>query len=365
MTFRPSIGMDGFRVVTSFNIDEIKCEDLQNDINQLGIILYSPDVINEKLLIRLRDCVVNLAEGHPLKRWLKWVGTSKPLKEKDQKRIQFITEIINSPFNLITDNKVKSEIIESIMVLPEKTIAEQILKSYLYLVIGNITRSDNMLKDIIRAVPRLNWEKSGINEGIYHHLAKAQMGQIFKKLGKHPADRSSFKLLSLYLQNFYNDETLVNIAADVDTQEVESKMELKYIEGISVPLVHFLRLKSMPDNQNLVAMRDLKTYPLNEQAYWLWPFFDIDPLISATMNEELTKLEKEDELWFIYLMDNEKLSDTYSLSKGKTFLPKRRQFLKEGLNNNATFMMSLYKLIELGDIDSTLIIKATDRITNE
>jgi hypothetical protein len=83
------------------------------------------------------------------------------------------------------------------------------------------------------------------------------------------------------------------------------------------------------------------------------------------MNPELQKLEQQDQLWFIYLMDNEKLADLFSRKSGKSFLPGRRPYLKESLNDYRTFMMSLYKLIELGDINQDLIVKTADQITHD
>lgn len=101
------------------------------------------------------------------------------------------------------------------------------------------------------------------------------------------------------------------------------------------------------------------------QSYWVWPFTEIDPLISEVMTNELMKLEKEDQLWFIYLMENEKLADLYSSKSGKSFLPGRRPFLKACLNDHHTFMMGLYKLIELGDINPELVLRTSEQLIHE
>jgi hypothetical protein len=106
-------------------------------------------------------------------------------------------------------------------------------------------------------------------------------------------------------------------------------------------------------------------YPLEEQSYWSWAFFDIDPLVSDSMESELKRLEKEDQLWFIYLMANEKLADLFSKKSGKSFLPGRRPYLKQALDNPQSFMMSLYKLIELGDINQELVHKSVEQVTHE
>jgi hypothetical protein len=351
--------------VSSFDIEQINCSDLSNEVYQLAILLHTPEVINEKFMIKMRDCVVKLNDSHPVKRWMKWVATSKPMSAKAQTKRTFLLGIINSPFNLMTDLKIKNEIINLLPGVPENTLAEQILKAYLYLMIGNITRSDNILRQIVATPPRVNWEKSGLRPSIFHKLADAEMAQIFKKLSKHPADRRAFELLCLYIQNFYNDERLLSIANDVDSSDVSNKLNLKFVEGLAPHFIHYLRISKMSEVKKFKHLRNLKRYPLDMQSYWIWAFTDIDPLVSDVMYPELQRLETQDQLWFIYLLDNEKLADLFSRKKGKSFLPGRRPYLKEALNEPQTFMMSLYKLIELGDINHDLVNKAANQITHE
>lgn len=294
-----------------------------------------------------------------MKRWMKSLAASKPPGKKEQKIQKFLTEIINSQFNLITDAKTKNEIIRILDDIPENTMPEQLLKSYLYLMIGNIARSDNILRDIIGSPPRVNWEKAGKVGGLFHKIARDDFRLIISKLGNHPADRKAFQVFSLYLQSFYNDESLLTILDDTDTSEVESKIGLKIIETLAPAFIHYIRLTNMSENRRMMTLRS-KKYPHEEQSYWFWAFLDIDPLISEEMMPELIRLEKDDQLWFIYLLDNEKMADLISRKAGKSFLPGRRPFLKEGLNDPRSFMMSLYKLIELGDINHDLVIKTTD-----
>jgi hypothetical protein len=357
--WKPFVGLDGFQVRASFDIEQLNCVDLNNDIYQLAVMLYPEENINEKFLIKLRDCVLKLPKDHPMNRWMKSLAAVKPLTEKDQKSSKFLEEIINSQFNLITDMKVKAEIISILDSLPFNTIPEQILRSYLYLMIGNIARSDNILKEIAGSPPRVNWEKSGKPYSLYHKIAMSNVKQIFRKLGNHPADREMFQIFCLYLQTFMNDENLLTILDDTDTSGVEKKMGLKITETLAPSFVHYLRLTNLSENQRIRVLRS-STYPLDEQSYWFWAFLDIDPLVSDSMLPELMRLEKDDQLWFVYLLDNEKLGDLLSTKNGKSFLPGRRPFLKEGLNENQSFMMSLYKLIELGDINQNLVHKTSD-----
>jgi hypothetical protein len=365
VTFKPSIGLDGFKVISTFDIEEISCEDLSNDIHQLGIVLHPPEVINENFLIKMRNCVLKLSDSHPVKRWMKWVAQSKPLTQKQQEKQKFLVDIINSQFNLITDVKIRNKLVSIIDETPQTSLPELTLKSYLYLMVGNVTRSDNILKEFINASPRENWEKNGLHGSFYHFLAKEQFAQLLKRMSRHPADRRVFELFSLYLQSFYNDETLLQIADDINTASTEAKLDLRNIQGIAPSFVKYLRLTKMGETPRFNALRDLNKSPLDFQSHWVWPFFEITPLISEFMVPELERVEKSDETWFIYLMNDEKLADLFSKKVGKSFLPGRRPYLKKNLNLPPKFMMSLYKLIELGDVNQELVLKTVDHLIHE
>lgn len=365
INFKPSVGLDGFSVISLLNIEEINCSDLNNEVYQLGVVLHPPELVNEKFLIKLRDCFLKLEESHPVKKWMKWMSKSKPLNKKELKIQGNLTDIINSQFNLITDFKVKNQIVKILYEIPENTLSEKVLKSYLYLMIGNIARSDNILREFIDTSPIENWKKSRVSESFYHKLSSSLMTQLFTKLSQHPADRRSFELFCLYLQNYYNDESLLTIAGNIDTSAVEAALDLNYTEVLAPSLVKFIRLSRMSENHRMRLLRNFEKVPLSEQSYWIWPFINIDPLVSEALNPELLRLEKEDELWFIYLMDNEKLADFFSKKHGKSFLPSRRPYLKSNLDNPQVFMLSLYKLIELGDINKDLVQKTTEYITHD
>lgn len=362
ITFRPSIGLNGFNVASSFDVDQIQCKDLSNEIHQLGVILYPPEMLNEKFLIKLRDCVMKLPAGHPVKRWMKWIGEPKTLTTKEQESQLFLTEILNSQFNLITDIKVKQRIVNILTEIPEATLSEQVLKSYLYLMIGNITRSDNILRKILLTPPRVIWENLESPKPFYGRLASTHFEQLLLKLSRHPADRRSFELFILYLKSFFNQPSLISIADKFDVSSVESKLDLRFTESLAPSFVHFTRLSRTSVTRRTKFMKDLEKFPLEEQSYWFWPFMDIDPLISEALIPELTRVESVDQLWFIYLMSDERLSDVFAKKSGKSFLPARRSFLKERMNTPADYSMALYKLIEIGDINSDLVNKTCDQI---
>lgn len=363
--FTPSIGLNGFKVTSTIEIEDVDCQTLGQSHYQLAVILFPPEKINEKFLIKMRDCVVKLHQEHPLKKWIQWVARPSKINIKDQKTYIFTKELIHSHFNLITDQKMKEQIIKLIRSIPEDTLPEKILKSYCYLLIGNITRSNRILSEIITTPPRVNWEKLETQKkSIFHHLGIDSVEQIFKKLTMHPADRKLVHLVLLYLKSFYNDPQLIKIVNEFDVNETYSKLDLKYVKSLAPELVEYLRISRLPMKKRDSYFRD-NPIDLNDQAYWVWAFIDLNLFSSDVIYQTLVETEKKDELWFIYLMNNEKLSDLFYKKSGNTFLPARRSFLNQGLSSSETFWMSLYKMIQFGDINPTIVEKTIHNLINE
>jgi hypothetical protein len=299
-----------------------------------------------------------------LKRWLRWVSKGPILDEKFKDEHTFLTEMANSHFNLITDSKIKIRISKYLIGMPEDALPEILLKSYLYLMIGNITHSDNLMKKFIQNPPALNWEKSTGDGILAHRVWKEVAQQIILKLSHHPADRKIFHLLVLYLKNYYNEESVLKLIEDVDTSELESKLSLRTIEVIAPDLVHSIRLVSIKDDRRLQFLSP-DQFQFNAQAYWVWPFFEINPFPSFDIFPVLNDLRKQDELWYIYLSSDEQIREKLAKQSYSTFLPGHRAFLKSKLSERKYFMMALFKLIEMGDISSEIIGKTVEYIVSK
>ena len=319
--------------------------------------------MNEKFLISVRNCILKLNEKHPVKRWLTFQSSRKKPNPEEQYKIDFISEMINSQFNLITDQKLKTSVIGLIRDIDPKSKLEKLLKSYLYLMIGNITRSDNILKSIIAESPRDFYQGYSVKPSIYHQMAVDNLEKILRKFSRHPADRLTFYLFTLYIKSFLNRPDLLELIDDIGPAGMKGKMALSYALRISPPLVGFARLSSMSEKKRMRQLR-LEKYSLEMQSFWIWPFMDIDPLISEKMVERIKALDVSDPLWAAYLLSNEKLSDMY-FNKGGQPVSRRRQFLRGHLHNKEDFMMTLYKLIEIGDIDEGLINEVSQFIIHE
>ncbi len=318
------------------------------------MILYPADRLNEKFLIKIRQCILKLPDDHPLKRWLKNVATVERLSPEEQKKSSFLTEILTSKYNLITDLTVKNRIIEVLLDVPENSPGEKLLKSYLYLMIGNVTRSDNVLKAMMKEPPVRNWEGYSATPSFYQRLTVDNLRSIISKIAKHPSDRKTWELFSLYLKEFMNDQRLIDELNEHEGSQLEDKLNLLSVERITPDLVHYLRFKRLNDKRLAIRLRGKQVTP-TAQAYWIWYFLNIDSMISEEFLPELASIEEKDPLWFLFLMENEKLSDFYSAKTGKAFLPGKRQLLRNHLAEKKHYMLSLWKLIELGDIDQKLV----------
>lgn len=354
ISFSPEAGLNGFAVVSQIEIQSFKCDDLKNDAFRLALLLFPTDRFTEKFLIKMRECIVKNTSDTLLTEWLKSIDHKVVLTRAEQKRKNLLIDVLNSPYNLITDLNLKTKLTSILIKMPEDTLGEVLLKSWLYLMAGNITRSDNLLKDFINTSPYENWKKTSVKRSFYHSLSNEFIDAILEKLAKHPSDRLIFRLFCEYVRQFYQDEMLVYRINKLSDKMSRSEIGLEYVKRMAPALVNHLRLKSMPDSKRMQFLKDSKNISLDEQALWDWPFFSIDPIITDALYPVLAEWEKTDQLWFIYLLNSEKLVDLWSKNSGKSFIHGRRQYLRSQLHDQQ-FMLSLFQLIKLGDIDSSLV----------
>lgn len=299
-----------------------------------------------------------------MKLWLKNVALSKPLSKLEQERSAFLTEILTSKFNLITDVATKNKIIEVIIDVPENSLGERLLKSYLYLMIGNVTRSDNVLKAIMKQAPMKSWEGFTASPSFYQRLTVENLGSIVSKIANHPSDRKTWELFTRYVKEFMNDQRVIEEFDNHEGSQLEGKLGLLSVERISPDLVHYLRLSRL-DEQKLALRLRQKVVPVSMQAWWVWYFLPVNSVINEEFLPELALIEEKDPLWFVYLMENEKLSDYYAQKTGKAFLPGKRQLLRSHLEKKDHYMLALWKLIELGDIDQKLVNQTSQFLSHE
>ncbi len=351
--FKPQVDLEGFKVVSEFDIDSFGCEKLETTVGQIAILLYSQEQYNEKFLLKIRNCVINLKKDHVLKKWLEEISQAKKVSKQDASTIELLDQVLNSPFNLITDLTVKKDVISLISEIPQYTIIERLVRSYLYLMIGNITQSDKIIKSIISEAPRDFFKFKNEKNSIFHTQGALYIERIFEKLRKHPADRLTFGLFIEYLKSFSNSPSLLKIIESNEVDGIKNRILLKYTEQIAPDFLSYLKLKNERQD-NVQTLIKKKKINFDFLAYWLVPFSDIDLPSNLEYVQDLKKISHADILWFNVLISDEKVADFYIKNSGGG-LEKNRTELRSQLNNESDFMLILFRLIQLGDIDKTII----------
>ena len=304
-----------------------------------------------------------LESEHPVKIWiLSQKKQSKPTS-KNQEKIDLLNSVVNSQFNLITDLKMKEAVIDLIAENSSSTNLEKLINSYLYLLIGNTTHSDNILKELIQRPPKDFYRGFGSGQSIFHQIAKDNIEKILNKFSRHPSDRLIFHLFASYLRSFSNQTDLLDYIDVIDLNEMKEKLDLAYTAKVAPEFIGYLRLEDMKEKGRMELLRSGK-YSFEMQSLWVWSFLDVDPLISDHMIETLRSLDEKDPLWTVYILSNEKISDMY-FKKGGLPVSRRRQFLRQHLENQNDFMLTLYKLIEIGDIDQELVRQVSQFMIHE
>ena len=307
--------------------------------------------------------MLKLNEKNPVKKWLTSQSSNIKPSTVEQQKIDLLGEMLNSQFNLITDHKIKTSVIGLIAEIKGTTNIEKLLKSYLYLMIGNITRSDTILKSIISQPPRTFYKGFTVNSSIYHKMTEVNLEKILRKFSRHPADRLVFFLFIGYLKSYLNKPDLLELVDEIEPSDMKQRIPLSYTLRVSPDFVSFYRLLSMSEKRKMKNLRTGK-YSTEMQSLWVWPYINIDPLISDVMVERVKALDESDTLWSIYLVADEKLADMY-FSKGGQAVARRRNFLRQHLANKEDFMLTLYKLIEMGDIDERLVNEVSQFMIHE
>ncbi len=306
-----------------------------------------------------------MSEHHAVKKWLIYISKASKKNKKQLDDEEFLSEILNSKFNLITDPRVRDRIVEILIKIPNDSLGEKLLRSYLFLIIGNVTKSDNIIKEIINDSPFENWKnKIGTNRS-FPELAKRYINQIISKLSKHPTDRRVFSLFCEYIDNFLLFDKNLERFNDCDSSEIKNELDLIYIERLAPNLVTYVRFLKLDYQQQVLRLKSPEGLSFEQIFYWLWPVWNEGLYLNNHLWDGISHLEKNDLPWFYFILNDERIIDLYIKKTGRSFIQNKRLNLNQMLLNDELFMMALYKLIELGAIDQHLIQNTAQHLTNE
>lgn len=364
IVFKPLLGLEGMRIVSSIKPESVECSKLASDeVNQLGIILYPQDQHNENFLKRVRDCVLPLDEAHPVKRWLKKISEKKSTQaSSDQiEQLAFIDSLLDSGFNLVTSPDQKEKIIKIINSLNDDHLPERILQSYLYLLVGNVAKSDSLLVMTYKMSPFLYWSKYPYQKTVWSEAISLRIEKLLERLSKHPADRTNFHLFAKFMNDFFNDENL-KMASDkfFDEDLLLEKMKLKVYQAKTGDFAAYLIYKMGSSKKRKAGVRidvlnrSAKNFP------WYWYFFE--EFHQLPKNEKVHILtpyfedkDIDSQLFFQFMAHDDSVLETFYQGKGQSEIKQKRQFFVKLFEDESYGVVALFHLIEMGNINQQMV----------
>ncbi len=361
ITFRPLLGLEGLRIISDIKVETLDCNKFNDEVTQLGIILYPKDERNEVFLKRVRDCVLPLAADHPIKRWLKQISNSKVTKatELQISQLSFIDSLLDSGFNLIMAPEQKDKMIVIINALDENHLPERLLQSYLYLLIGNTAKSDSLLAQTYHTSPFIFWTKYPYDQSVWTEAISLRTEKIFERLSRHPADRTSFQLFAKYMNDFFNDAILEETTSKFfNTSDLKEKMRLKVYQLRTGEFSSYLLYRGASAKRKIALQAEKK-----ERVFpWYWYFFKEFYQLSKAEKVEILKPFFDDksvdsQLYFRFMASEDSVLESFYQSQGKSEIKLKRQFYLDLFEDKKYWWNALFNLIEIGDINSTMVEK--------
>jgi len=319
--------------------------------------LYPKDKINEKFLLKIRSCFSRISKTKVLADWMLGLNFNMFSDNENQEKINFLKELVHSSFNLVTDQKMRDKIKLIILEIEDDSLGKKILKSYLYLMLGYAVRSDLLLREILATTPFEAWKRKKTKVDVFDFFVQGNLDQILKKIKQHPHDRRIFVLMCAYFTEFFTIDQRYSLTKNCEFEEDLFDDDLSYSKKLAPKFVEYLSYKNK-NNQKLKELF-LKKVTDDESFYinWLWPIWIKMEYFLPQLSEKLEEMDND--VFLHYLIQGESLKDAYLKLKNKTFLHGKMSNLHNQFQKNEFFMLSLFKLIEYGDINRQL----TERVS--
>jgi hypothetical protein len=319
-------------------------------------------LINENFLLKLRKCKEQIQKDKELSEWHFWIFKNKNIQFQNidiQEKEKFLKEIIYSNYNLILDQNVKDKIIKSIFEINSKGLDGILLQSYLYLMIGNVTKSDLLLRSFMKKSPFNNWERISISNRWIYNLTYESLSQIFKKISNHPADRRTFHLFCLYLEHFFPLTFGKEESNYCHSKDIKSELSKKIIYSFAPDFAESVEFSSLSIGDKMNYINKLEFDKYQNFLEWNWPYLGEITSIHENFYKFMHGLEEENYLFFSFVLTNPVLIDSYIRKMSKRFMKGRIYSLKKSLNDSKFTMLAIYRLLQEGyvgdDIPEILI----------
>lgn len=344
---------------------KLNCTQLNDPDVQLALVLHNPQTANEVFLLSLRDCVVTMPAGHPLKRWMQSKAT--PKVSADSKAIQTLLETelkgVWASDHALTAKQRQAliRLLNDLEDLPPY-LDYISLRAVGYLKLGNWARTEKLLTDWLNVdlierialTPKrrdpLGKFTAGLVDDLFESLAVGLEGQL---------------VVDLFFQGvreFYSDNDIVKAAQEhqeLDESEILAKLSLQYYQSV-VPGFSAWML-----NRNFEGRRRSRYldafFARTDASARTWVFLGRIPNEGKNreaLGRELALLKAKNPMLFHALVPEEGLLGVLKRvapAQVQNLIKERRTLYQSQFRATPHNAWVLKGLVELGQIDDSLV----------
>jgi len=344
---------------------KLNCSQLNDPDVQLALVLHNSQTANETFLLSLRDCVVTMPTGHPLKRWLQSKAT--PKVSVSSKAIQTLLEtelkdVWESDHALTAKQRqALIRLLNDLEDLPPY-LDYLTLRAVGYLKLGNWARTEKLLTDWLNVdlieritqTPKRNDPlgkfTAGLAPVLFESLATGLEGHL---------------VVDLFFQGvreFYSENEIVKAASDhqeLDETEILAKLNLMYYQSV-VPGFSAWMLNRDLEGRRRSRYLD-SFFARTDASDRTWIFLGRIPNEGKNreaLGRELALIKTKNPMLFHALVTEEGLLGVLKRVAPQTvhnLIKERRTLYQSKFRDDHRNAWVLKGLVELGQIDETLV----------
>lgn len=337
---------------------------------QLALLLHNPQNSNELFLLSLRDCLGKLPVGHPVRRWYNRRAIVRP-----DVASQSIMEALQGDLrDAWGSEKLKSKQREAIMKLLDQLddyppyLDVTLLQAVGYQRLGNWARAEHHLRSWLLLSPLERLEKTPARRDALASYMRENLEVFLAALEKNGKDRFIIQVFLRALTETLTDGRVTDKLeshVELDEDEVLSKLALNY-HRTQVPGFSDWYLNRQLERKRRERFLD-NFFASQDAVKHFWIFLGRMPDLPQH-REALAKLlldaRKRHETIFYVMSTMEELRpflQRLEPASLKNLRNERRQFFLSSFGANRNDMLSLYHLVEMGQVDQNLVLSVAER----
>ncbi|MFP5491170.1 MAG: hypothetical protein ACLGG0_06695 [Bacteriovoracia bacterium] len=360
--------IDGFALEGVFRKVRLDCKQFDDPAMQLALLLHNSQTANEVFLLSLRDCVVTLPKGHPLKDWVSQQKNLQNISESakgiQQKLEGKIKNIWSSEHALKpNERQILIQLLDELDELPPY-LDYTLLRAVGYLKLGNWVRTEKILAEWLERDPIERIRITPLRNDLLGKFTLGIVEDLFQSLARGLKGRVIVDVFFQGILEFSNQEELIEEATkaqEMDLAEILSKLNLRYHQNLVPGFAGWLQNRELRGARYMRFMEEF----FNEKDFAdrVWIFLGrlpVDAQYREKLAQTLPALKEKNPVLFHALAEQEDLRGVLvrvAPASAKNLLKERRHLYLKRFNENEKDTWALSQLVELGQIDEALVEK--------